>query len=191
MSIVWELPKTSKYYQTSNKFTATFNTPTSGEYDFNISGNVNQPVLSMRKGSLYLINQITVGGTISQEEYLGNVVSVPLLLLNFQSESQRIYPLRIPVVQYVNALEASSWFSNDIDKNKLQATLNIGQLSQDAELVGVSSISLTLTMSIWEIIDNGFIQSFKKPTNRTDIGQRTAVQIPMFIDVASVGSRMY
>ena len=148
MSIVWELPKTSKYYQTSNKFTATFNTPTSGEYDFNISGNVNQPVLSMRKGSLYLINQITVGGTISQEEYLGNVVSVPLLLLNFQSESQRIYPLRIPVVQYVNALEASSWFSNDIDKNKLQATLNIGQLSQDAELVGVSSISLTLTMSI-------------------------------------------
>jgi hypothetical protein len=51
--------------------------------------------------------------------------------------------------------------------------LDIGQLSQDAFLVGVPSVKINVSLSIFEIADNGFVQMFKNPDNMSNIGART------------------
>jgi hypothetical protein len=176
MSLQYAIPKTATYLPTSNQFTAAFNVPTPGLYDFNAAGNLNRPVLAMNTNAIYLINRITVGGTISQETYLANLVTLPFMQLRFFKESQRIYPLSIPLNQFIDGQEAVAWFWTDKDGESITMSIPTGQLAQDAELVGVPDIKLNISLSIFEITDNGFIQDFKNNNSLTRIGQRTALK---------------
>lgn len=176
MALQYSIPKTSVYLQTTNQFNAAFNVPTPGLYDFNTVANTNRTVLALNTNAIYLINRITIGGTIPQEEYLFNLVTTPLIVLRFAKESQRVYPLRIPIVQFLDGLEAVAWFWTEQKDDILTMSITTGQLSQDAFLVGTASVNLNISLSIFEINDNGFIQQFKNDNNRTNIGNRTSLQ---------------
>lgn len=176
MSLSYGIPKTATYLPTNNEFTATFNAPVLGAYDFNVAGNTNRPVLAMNTNAIYLINRITVGGTISQEQYLSNVNILPLMVLRFFKESQRVYPLSIPLNQFLDGSEAVAWFWTDKDGESLTMSVTTGRLNQDASLIGRVNVKLTISLSIFEITDNGFIQDFKNSNNLTRTGQRTHLQ---------------
>ena len=109
MSVIYRIPKTSKFIQTSNTFTALFNNPTLGKYDFNRAINVGVSVLPVNTNSLYLIEKINVAATIPEEEYLFNISVVPLVSLRFKIENQRVFPFPLPVVQYVKNMESVAW----------------------------------------------------------------------------------
>ena len=176
MSLTYAIPKTSIYLQTSNTFTALFGNPTFGVYDFNRPVNAGRTVLTMQQGVIYLINRISVGGDISADEYLANLSTVPQIILQFQRENQRLYPMALPIVQFYDGWEAVAWFWSDIDGQTLNATLTTGILNQDAGLVGKPSVSINLSMSVFEITDNGFIQDFKNVNSLTRTGNRTNLQ---------------
>jgi hypothetical protein len=177
MSLQYSIPKTSIYLQTANIFTASFNVPVPGFYDFNIPANQNRNVLQMDKNAVYLINKITIGGSIAQESYLQNMVVVPSIVLKYSTEFQRVYNLSIPVVQYVDGLEAVAWFWTEKLNEMLTMTIDTGRLSQDAILIGVPSVSLNVTLSIFEIKDNGFIQSFKSDNHETVVGKNSNLKM--------------
>lgn len=173
MSLSYSIPKTATYLPTRNEFTAAFNVPTPGVYDFNIAANQNRPVLNMNQNAIYLINRITIGGTISQEQYLSNLVLLPLMVLKFTKENQRVYPLSIPLVQFSDAQEAVAFFWTDKSDDALTMSIPTGQIGQDASLVGVPSVKLNISLSIFEITDNGFIQNFKNDNTAARTGNRT------------------
>lgn len=176
MALQYAIPKTSTYLSTRNEFTAAFNVPTLGLYDFNTAANVRRPVLTLNTNAIYLINRIAIGGTIPLEEYLFNIVTLPLMFLEFTIENQRVYALQLPIVQFYDGLEAVSWFWTDKGGEELSMTLKTGQLSQDPFLVGTASVKINVSLSIFEINDNGFIQSFKNDDRSTKIGQSTHLQ---------------
>lgn len=183
MSFVFQIPKTSQYIQTSNTFSAAFNVPTLGLYDFNVAGNQNQTVIPLNPNSIYLLNKVTIGGTIPQETYLFNIVTLPLITLNYKKEKQRIYQKPIPVVQFVDGLEAIAWLWTDQSDDDLEMSIKPGQLSQDAFLVGVTPIKINVSLSLFEISDNGFVQDFKNPNNLTGIGKKTNLHADSFVFV--------
>jgi len=176
MPINYTIPKAAQWQQTANSFTATFNNPTLGVYDFNTAANVDRFVLALQQNRIYLIARLSIGGNIPQEEFLGNIATVPLLRLKFVKESQRIYPLPIPIMQYYDGLESLAWFWSDKAGEQLVASLNVGVLNQDAFLIGYSEIKLNVTMNIFEISDNGFVQDFKKSDVKTTIGKQNQVR---------------
>lgn len=183
MSLQYQVPKTATYLQTRNEFTAAFNVPTPGVYDFNVAGNLKRPVLSMNLNAIYLINRITIGATIPQDEYLFNIVTLPRIVLQFDIESQRVYPLSLPIVQFVDGMEAVAWFWTDKSNESLTMSLVTGVLGQDAFLVGVPNVKINVSMSIFEITDNGFIQDFKAANNRTFTGRQTSLTNSNFMYV--------
>lgn len=175
--INFAIPKTSLYVDTLTTFKALFNVPTPGLYDFNVPAtNKNLPVLALNPNTIYLINKISVGGTISQEEYLSNIVTVPVMTLGFLTEGQRIYPFPVPIVQFSDGLDATAWFMTDRTGETLTLSLLTGQLSQDANLIGIGSVSLNISLSIFQITDTGYIQEFKEENSRSRIGIRTGVK---------------
>jgi hypothetical protein len=176
MSLQYSIPKTATYLPTNNEFTAVFNVPTPGVYDFAAPANQSRSVLAMNTNAIYLINRITVGGTISQESYLGNIVTLPIMTLRYIKENQRVYPLSIPLNQFVDGAEAVAWFWSDKQDDGLTMSIATGVLSQDADLVGRPDIRITVSLSIFEITDNGFIQDFKQNNSLTRIGARTSLQ---------------
>jgi hypothetical protein len=173
MSLVYQIPKTSHFISTSNTFTATFNVPTIGLYDFAVAGNVGQVVIPLNLNSVYLLNRITIGGTIPQEEYLFNIVTLPLLRLRYLKENQSIYRSPIPVVQFIDGMEAVAWLWTEQSRDSLIMDLDIGQLSQDAFLVGVATVRINVCLTIFECFDNGFVQEFKKSNSNSRIGAQS------------------
>ena len=171
--LTYKIPKTSIFLQTVNVFGAVFNNPTAGIYDFVKPSNLANPVLKMETNRIYLINRITIGGTIPQEEYLFNIVQLPKMLLQFSIENQRVYSNSIPIVQFVDGMEAVTWFWTDKGDESLTMSIIAGQLSQDSFLVGTQEIKLNITMSIFEITDIGFCQDFKRDNSETLIGGKS------------------
>jgi hypothetical protein len=173
MGLLYQIPKTATFLNTSNTFTAGFNVPTPGLYDFNTAANDARPVISLNTNAIYLINRITIAGTIPQDEYLFNIVTLPRMILKFSIENQRVYSMSLPVVQFVDDLEAVAFFWSDKAGEKLTMSITTGQLSQDAFLVGTASVKLNVLLTIFEITDNGFINDFKRDNSITTIGKRT------------------
>jgi hypothetical protein len=173
MGLSYSIPKTATYLPTRNEFSAAFNIPTLGAYNFAVVGNQDRPVLAMNTNAIYLINRITIGATISQENYLSNLLLLPLMVLKYSKEAQRVYPLSIPLVQFSDAQEAVAFFWSDKDGESLTMSIPAGILSQSAELIGVPSIKINISLSIFEITDNGFIQDFKNNNSISRIGQRS------------------
>jgi len=178
MSLEFTIPKTAIYIQTLSQFTANFNTPTGGKYDFNNAGNVNKKVLDLLSGSLYLITRVTVGGNISQEQYLGNIINVPMAKIQYQSEAQTVYPYPIPIVQFSDGLEAVSWFYSDRAGESLSMSLDTGLLNQDTSLIGVASVTLNISLTVFQITDGGYIQNWKGSNQQATIGARTTNTAP-------------
>jgi hypothetical protein len=176
MALNYSIPKTSTFLSTSSTFTALFGNPTPGVYDFNRTANAGRVVLNLNMNAIYLINRITIAGDISQEEYLNNILTLPLMVLRYGLESQRVYPMSIPLVQYNDNMEAVAFFWSDLAGETLTLDLVTGVINQDAFMVGRGSVTLNVAMAIFEITDNGFVQNFRSDNSMARTGNRTNLQ---------------
>lgn len=167
MALILQLPPGSQFYQPLVRFTATFNAPLVGGYDWNVAGNTGVPFQLIRKNQLYLIERYSFSATIAEGDFFQAVTTVPTLSVRIPRETDKqIYPTPIPLVNYVDGLETLIYaFSNE--DQQLEATFR-GQLNQTAPLVGVPTITAQVQFNIYEVKNKDWIENF---LGRTKGGQ--------------------
>lgn len=165
--IIKSIPQDSRFIQTSNKFTALFNEPTLGKYNFE-NGAVNEynTVLSnLQKNHIYMIEKYSFSATIPEGVFLEATENICTFQLFKNTDKQVIYQAPIPLINYVDGLSCIGYFWTAQDEDQLVATFR-GLLQQPAALVGIGSIISQITLNIYEILDSDWIQDFKQNVNR-------------------------
>jgi len=167
MSIIVQLPPGTQFYQPLARFTADFNSPLVGGYDWDVAANTDQNLMEIRKNHLYLVERYSFSATINEGVFLAAVLTVPTVGVRIPTESNRlIHPNPIPLVNYIDGLETMMYAYSDQDQY-LTATFR-GQLSQTADLVGISEVTAQVQFNIYEIKNGAWIENF---LGRTHDGQ--------------------
>ena len=171
MSIQYEIPHSSLFQPTNNIFTARFNIPTPGKYDFNQAVNKNVEIMELETGSVYLIERISLAGSISQESYLESIEIMPILRLKLQRSGEIVYKRDIPLVNYSDNTDIVTWIYSHKAREKLTADV-YGLLIQIPDTVEQTEIKLNINLSCYQIRDSQFTNRFFGAT-----GTRTGEQV--------------
>lgn len=192
MSIQYQIPKDSHYLTTANIFTATFNIPTPGVYDFNAAGNIGQVVYLMQTDKVLLIERISIAGDITEDQYLEAINVFPQMTLRKSKTNEAVYIQSLPVLQYSDNTEIVAW--SDSTKGGLQNRSKMnspvvvgvdenlimdftGVLNQTAALVGKNTIRIAINLSIYVISSTLFYQRFKdKLSGQTGLQMSGAIR---------------
>jgi hypothetical protein len=170
MSLIFQIPKQSRFIQTVNVFPAAFNVPL-GQYGFALPlPIVPQVVLKLNTNSIYVIDRVNVGADIPENDYAENIDVLPRAALSFYIEGQRVYPLPLPLVNYVDNQECLAWVWSDKGGDQLMLSMTEGVLNQSSALVGRATIKMYISFNIYEISDNNFIQQFKGSSTSSAVG---------------------
>jgi hypothetical protein len=165
MAIIHPIPRQAKFISSETKFSAAFNTPAPGGYDFNIPANQNVAVLNLTNNTVYFINAVSVGSNISREIFLDAIDTVPQLTFKTTNSDETIYPIPFPIVQLYETKELTVFFTNNRGDNKLSLSLT-GLLNQTVDLVGKDPIYLDVSLSIYAIDNNLYTSWFNDRDKR-------------------------
>lgn len=165
MSIIKTLPKDSRFRQTVNRFTATFNTPSLGQYNFEVPANTLQSVLPLDNKLVYFIDSMSFSADITEGSYLTNIDTFPECQLFYKQGNRVVYVKPIPLVQYYDGVStdtfAFSTMAQDGQIDELQISMR-GILNQNASLVGVGEINAQVSFNIFEVINQEWINNFRR-----------------------------
>ena len=162
--IVHPIPRQAKFLPSDTKFTAAFNIPFVGGYDFNTAANQNVKVLELVPNSVYYVDNLSVGANIPKEDYLGAILITPLLTFKHSIGNEIIYSRSFPIVQLYEQKEATVFFNSQKTGDFLSLSLT-GQLNQTAELVGKDPIALDVSLSIYQISERDYKEWFDSKGN--------------------------
>jgi len=167
MSTIYGLiPKNSKPFTTSNIFTAQFNVPTLGKYDFTATpGNRGQTVFRMVNSSVYFIASLSFSATTPEGDFLSAIdisaaANFPQWRLRFNSDQTILHPYPFPVVTYFDDRQFQTFVSSQQSEDILLMDFS-GVLNQIAALVGVGEIRAQVSTLVYEIIDNNWIKPYR------------------------------
>lgn len=119
------------------------------------------PIIPLLKNNIYLIERINLGATMPEEEFLSAINTLPQVVFKFKQDSQIVYPLPLPLVNYIDNQEANAFLWSEREGDALYFEPS-GLLNAIPFLVGVESVDLNLQLIIYEINDNDFSQRFKE-----------------------------
>lgn len=171
--IIKTIPKSSNYLQTVTRFTANFNVPSPGQYNFEVAGNTGVAILDINPHSVYIIDKINFSTTAPEEVYFSAINTIPTATLRKSKDAGVIYQRPLPLVSYLKANEAIAYFWTRQNADTLIVDFH-GILDQPAPLVGVASITAQLQLDIYQIMDENWCQLFRAATRLT---QQTTVFI--------------
>ena len=160
MSIIKTIPKDSRFIQSVNLFTATFNNPALGQYSFNIAANIGQIVFPITKTSIFFLERYSFSTTMAEGVYLENVATLPVFRLRRQSDGLVIYKRPLPCVNYIDNAEAICFFNSDNENDNLLCDFT-GILNQSAALVGVNTVTAQITLNLYEIVESNWIRDYR------------------------------
>lgn len=171
MSLVFQLPPKTEIHQPLIRFTATFNVPTVNRYDFGIAANTNVPFLPSRRNHLFLFERYSFSATVAEAEFFQATqpatTTIPLLSIRIPSQNNRqIHPDPIPLINYVDGLEAVMWAHSLQDEN-FTATFT-GSLAQTAGMGAPATITAQVQFNVYEVSNKDWIENF---LGRTRHGQ--------------------
>lgn len=172
MSISFQIPQTARFIQTNNKFTAVFNTAWApGQYTFDqIESNEEQSVLKLLRGTIYLIERVSVGGDIGEEVYRSSIITSPAMAnLRRERGKQIVYQQPMPLPNYIDDQDITAWVKSDKDTDVLILTLN-GTFNQVAAMVGLATFSIFISYSIYAIESTDFSINFRGDLS-SDVGR--------------------
>lgn len=158
--ITYPLPRRIRYIPAAAIFTAVFNVPTAGKYDFAGQSKIFIPL--MQANSPYLIDSISIGGNISGENYLDAIETVPVFNLRKSLASEAILQ-PIPIAGYEKDRQIVHFFKTGVNNCGLIADV-AGVLKQTPDLIGLASITLSITLTIHLIEDRDFEKEFTQGT---------------------------
>lgn len=162
MSEIWEERfHKAQYVPTSTVFAAVFNAVTPGRYDFaGTAACQNVQVMELFPGTIYWIKNISVGGNVSETEYLGSIVDFPALTVRRRSVLAAIYRFPIPINRFINNGECSAWVINDTIGDVLTLSLS-GSCLQLPSMVGLATMRINVALNIYGINDQKFAAEFR------------------------------
>lgn len=156
----YQIPHTSHYFTATNIFTATFNNPTVGQYDFGIDANKNQFVSDLQANKVYLIERMSFSGSIGETDYLEAISTLPTSRLKRSIKKENVYFLPLSHANYNDDSDIVAWVKSEKKNDTL--TLNFdGVLDQIASLVGTVTIKVHITLSIYIISSTIFYRKFR------------------------------
>lgn len=171
MSIIYQIPQQSRYISTSTIFTAQFNVPTPGQYDFNVPGNQNINVIELKPGVVYLIERLSTGGTLPEGTFLESIATFPELTIKRSVSAQIVYQKPFPIVNYADGIEAAAWVISDIGNNDNLSLSLIGSLKQLPAMVGMAEVKLQVSLSIYAI-DSAYYNAAFRDVQSISMGQK-------------------
>lgn len=175
MSVIVRIPSKSPVQNPSARFLATFNTPTLGKYDFtnevNVDGdkiNLNVPLISLEKQSLYLVTNWRFRTTVTEDLYQEGIAdnNIPTVHLNLLNQSKTLIfstPLPMPGEIGNSGLESLQYFTTTQDEDILTASLR-GQLDQIGDLINFSEINATFSITMYQINDPRYVSKYLSKT---------------------------
>ncbi len=179
MGITYQIPHTSHYFTKTNIFNADFNVPAVGQYDFGVSANEDIEITDLQKNKVYLIDRVSIGGSISEATYLDAISTLPEFRLKYKIKKENVYFLPYSIVNYLDDSNITAWVvSEKGGKGGDSLRINVtGILDQTAELIGISAIKLHITFSIFIISNTKFYALF-----RDALSSQTGEQVTGSID---------
>lgn len=148
-------------------FTAPYDGAT-GSYDFSLLPS--QVIFQATQGGLYLFDQYQFGGSIPETAYIEGTqlvdslggISARITLEGVQGGQGSGQPNNFPVLPFANYSDTRFmrvYVTNKQQKSEMKIKLT-GKLAQTSQLVSFQSVTLNIGFSIFEIIDNRFINNF-------------------------------
>jgi hypothetical protein len=169
MSVNFKIPLQSRFITTSNKFSSAFNS-TPGGYSFTLTpGCTNVFMMDLQPNTTYLINSVSVGANISEEQYLESIRDFPNLYVKRELNNIIVYQQPIAISRFFDGNEASAWIYSDQGRDRLLLTLS-GALNQLASMIGIDPVILEITFNIFAI-DSGYFNSAFRDEQSITIGQ--------------------
>lgn len=165
MGVNYQIPHTSHYFTKTQIFSATFNNPTIGVYDFGsvavpVAGNINQVVTELQKNKIYLIDRISIGGNIAENDYLDSILTLPEFRLKYRISNENVYFLPYSVVNYIDDSQITSWVYSEKGGEELLVNF-YGVLDQIPATIGKLEIKIHLTFSIFIVSSTVFYGKFR------------------------------
>ena len=157
--ITYKLPRKIRYVPASAIFTALFNIPTIGKYDFN--GQAQTFVYKLVANTLYFIDSISIAGNISAEDFLSSIDTIPLFTLRKSLDNEAIFDRPIQIHSFATDRQIVHFFKTGQNNCDLIATIT-GKLNQTANFLGLASVSLSVNLSIHAIEDKDFELTYKQ-----------------------------
>lgn len=164
MGLISQLPKGSTPLVTFNRFTATFNTPTLGAYDFRIPANQRQfSQLKMQNQYYYRIDKLYYTVTIPEAEYTTAINVMPQIRLRFSQSDWNVYPNPISLALFFQGLDLNYWFHNNKGNQNLQMSFN-GVLNQTPAMVGITELIATVVLVLYEVSSLEAVGELRSPS---------------------------
>lgn len=120
------------------------------------------PARPLIVNSLYFFRSVTLSANIEELDFTSNITTTPQFQMYLTSRQKAIL-FREPI-NMVNFLQnfdfRLAWFTEQ-ENDQLFASFT-GRLVQGAGLIGKTSITLTAVVSAQEVVDDEFIDIFKK-----------------------------
>lgn len=157
--ITYQLPRRIRYIPANAIFSATFNAPAIGKYDFN-----KQRVVFVEKllpNSVYLIDAFSVAGNVSSEDYLSSIDSIPTLDIQKTLNDENIFDNKIQIGNFSTDRQIVHFFKTGLSNCGLAGTLT-GVLNQIADFVGIATISLSINLSLHVVDESDFEKQFSR-----------------------------
>lgn len=157
--ITHRIPFKSRIIPTENNFTAPF----TGIYDFGaVAGNARQVVFNLDPNSVYFLDNFSVGGNITSEDFLASIATVPILTLSKQSDRKgsTIYARSFPISQFFQSKECTCFVDSNRGNDALLISLS-GVLNQTANLVGLDPLKLTISFSVFAMDEKEYNSSYR------------------------------
>jgi hypothetical protein len=163
--ILSKIPHNARYIPASVIASAAFNVPTVGKYDFGVSANTGISILTFQPNTWYFIDSISIGGTISEEEYCQSISVLPSIVfrrkIGFGGVPENIYTYPLPIPKYSENREVAVFTHSDKKDDALIVDV-AGVLNQIPPTVGTSPISLTFAISIFQIDEKGYNEAMRE-----------------------------
>jgi len=157
--ITYQLPKKIRFIPASAIFTAIFNAPTIGKYDF--YGQQKVFISKLLPNTIYLIDSFSIAGNIAQEDFLSSINIVPLLNLRKTLNNENIFDVPIQIQNYSTDRQIVHFFKTGLDNCGLCANLT-GLLNQTPAIIGIPSISLSINFSLHAVDASDFEKLYRK-----------------------------
>jgi len=153
------IPRDSIFRPVVNLFTATFNTPTLGKYNWGVPANQKQEVLKINYQNLFYISTMNFSATVPESAFLENIEITPKVQFVMDQNNESMYGGAYPLVKYLHDNDISAFFWSRQADDILTATFT-GQLGQNASMIAFSSVIAVLALNTYEITDKAFIEKF-------------------------------
>ena len=157
--ITYPLPKKIRFIPASAIFTAVFNAPTIGKYDF--YGQQKIFVEKLLPNTVYLIDSFSIAGNIAQEDFLSSINIVPLLNFRKTLDSENIFDVPLQIQNYATDRQIVHFIKTGLSNCGLCASLT-GLLDQTPNIIGIPSIFLSINFSLHAIDASDFEKEYRK-----------------------------